>query len=110
MESEQLPPPEHDEAPDAEVEAMLALANRAGDSWLMPSAERDPFMAGYFAGRATDYDDGHAAGYAACDAEIARLQWAAVAATRRGEAWPSMNPDNYRDGLDPAAIADEEKP
>lgn len=69
-----LPPPEHEEHPDAEVEAMLAKARRSGDPWSMPPEERDTFMAGYYAGRDSGYDDGYAAGYAACDDEMARRQ------------------------------------
>lgn len=112
MDHEHELPPEHDhEHPDAEIEEMLTKARRAGDPWSMPPPERDAFMAGYYVGRESGYDAGYAAGYEACDAEIARLQRAAVAASRGGEAWPSMNPDNYWDGLcpDPFTPPDEKK-
>lgn len=108
----ELPAPEHDEYPDPEIEEMIAKARRAGDPWSMPPEERDIFMAGYHAGRGTGYDDGYAAGYAACEAYLARLQRAAVAATRKGDAWPSLNPDNYREDLypDPFDPKTEETP
>ena len=91
------PPPEVDDQPDPEVEEMLEKARQAGDPWSMPAELRDAFFAGYHVGRESGFHEGYTAGYAACDAEISRLQRAAVAASRGGEAWPSLNPDNYRD-------------
>lgn len=82
---------------DALVEQTMRRAIQLGDPALMPPDQADAYLSGYQAGRASGFDDGYAAGYAACDAEIARLQRAAVAATRTGEAWPSLNPANYEE-------------
>lgn len=109
MEHEHEPPPPEDLDEEhtlpADIAEAFELARQAGDPWSMPPEERDAFFAGYYVGRESGYDDGYRAGYAASEAYLARLQRAAVAAARRGEAWPSLNPDNYRDDLFPDPFA-----
>ncbi|QGX08826.1 hypothetical protein EEW87_17630 (plasmid) [Janibacter melonis] len=80
------PPPEHHDDPVDVVDH----GPRANDPTSMTPEQLEIFMAGYEAGRATGFEDGYIEGYSACDREIARLQRAAVEATRRGDPFPFL--------------------
>lgn len=90
MQQHDEPTPEDLEDPDELARYWMARSMQAGDPFALPPEQRDAWLAGYHAGRAAGLEDGYAEGYAACDAEIARLHRAAVWSTRRADPFPCM--------------------